>query len=193
MIPTAEFFQAVMQSGLDGAQRAAEKRGDVGQRRVSVEAQFENRAVFVRQDRQRRQNERRCLCLHSGNEWFGLAGRPTSPLHILFNHRSSLAAGFKKPMPQDAVEPSRKTGSPVEPRQRPPGFDEGFLGQVLGFVVVAAQNPRAPPYRLGVQFNHLAKRCRLAVLRSPQEFGIWGLIGVHNTLFPSSREKVHWV
>ena len=86
MIPTAEFFQAVMQSRLDGTQRAAEKRGDFRQRRVSVEAQFENRAVFVRQDRQRRQNERRLFCLYSADG---------TPVSISGSREAALGSAFE--------------------------------------------------------------------------------------------------
>jgi len=41
-------------------------------------------------------------------------------------------------------------------------------------VIVAAQGPRAPPQRLGVQFDQAAERRRLAVLRAAHQIGFVG-------------------
>ena len=150
MFRAAQFFQAVMQPGLDGAERATEQRGDLVQRRAGKEPQFENRAVFVGQRRHRRLHQPRLLRLLGGRRRFGLAGRPVDGGLLPTDCRSWLAPGLEKPMPQNAVQPSREPAPAVEPPQRPPGLEERFLGQVLSVVIVAAQGPRAPPQRLGV-------------------------------------------
>ena len=77
-------------------------------------------------------------------------------------------------MPENAVEPGRKPPALVEPRQRPPGLDERLLGEVLGLVVVAAERPRAPPERLGMDCDEPAKRGRVALPGAANQVGFVG-------------------
>ena len=149
MFRAAQFFQAVMQPGLDGAERATEQRGDLVQQRAGKEPQFENRACSLGSAANAACTSRASSdCSAAAGGSASRAGR--SMAVSCPPSRSWLAPCLEKPMPQNAVQPSREPAPAVEPPQRPPGFEERFLGQVLSFVIVAAQGPRAPPQRLGV-------------------------------------------
>ena len=77
-------------------------------------------------------------------------------------------------MSENAVEPGRKPPALVELRQRPPGLDERLLGEVLGFVVVAAERPRAPPERLGMGGDDRTKGGRVALPGAANQVGFVG-------------------
>ena len=94
-----------MQPRLDGAERAAEQRGDLVQRCAGEESQFEYRAVLVRQGGQGRLHEPGIFRLLGGGRRFGLAGRPSGRRLVASDRRSRLAAALEKPMPQNSVQP----------------------------------------------------------------------------------------
>jgi hypothetical protein len=68
----------------------------------------------------------------NGVEEAGRAGEPAAGNFV------------QRPAGDDLVQPGRKRGAVLEPAKVLPGRDQGFLGDVLGIVVVAGQ-PQLDP------------------------------------------------
>jgi len=160
-----------MQPALDGAQRAAEERRDLVERQTREEPQFNDHAMLVRQGGHGGLHEPSLLGLFSGDRRRSLAAGAVRGQVLSACHGPWLPPRLQEPVAENAVEPGRKPTAFVEPRERPPGLDQRLLGEVLGFVVVAAESPCAPPERLGVSCDEFTKRSHVAVPGATDQFG----------------------
>ena len=160
-----------MQPALDGAQRAAEERRDLVERQTREETHFHDHAMLVGQGGHGGLHEPSLLDLFSGDRRRGLAAGAVGGLVLSACHGPRLPPRLQEPVAENAVEPGRKPTTLVEPRERSPGLDERLLGEVLGFVVVAAESPCAPPERLGVSCGEFTKCSDVAVAGAADQFG----------------------
>jgi AbrB family looped-hinge helix DNA binding protein len=160
-----------MQSALHGAQRAADERRDLVERGTGEKPQFHHHAMFGGQGGHGGLHEPRFFRTFGGDRRRGVAAGAVGGLILSACHGPQLPPRLQEPVPENAVEPGRKPTAFVESSERPPGLDQRFLGEVLGFVVVAAESPCAPPERLGVSCDEFTKRSHVAAARAADQFG----------------------
>jgi hypothetical protein len=179
----------VTQPALDCAQRAADECRDFIEGRAGEEPQFDHHAVLVRQCRHGGLHAPRLFGLLGGGNRRGLAGGPVGSFLLAACDGPPLPPRFQTPVPQNAVEPGRKPPAVVEPRRRPPGLDERLLGEVLGFVVVAAERLRAPPERLGMDRDEPTKLGRIALSGTADQVGLVGNAVSHGNRYSPTGSK----
>lgn len=155
-----------MQPRFHRAQRDIKHGRDVVERGVGKESQFDDLPMFVGQRGDRLPNTSRILGSLRFSRRIGIRRRDR---RCIFDGQFGELAcdalsGFQEPMPEDAVKPRRESTPTIEAADRPLGFEQRFLGDVLGELPVAAESERAAKQRLGVLLDDLLKRPLLADL-----------------------------
>lgn len=160
-----QLLQRIVQPRFDRTQGAAQRRRDLVELRPGEESQLDDEAMVLRQIGHGLANSSgvlRCLgavvrrqgvarCLAENLRWAEIDGLASPP-------------PFQKPMPQDAVKPSREPAAPVETRERSPRLDQRLLRKILGPMTITTQCHRRTPQPVGVPPRKLRKSDRLARL-----------------------------